>query len=726
MSLKRKTALRRLACTLAGGFVLGIPLVWSQFDLPTGATQLEAAVRRTPLERRRARVQKAQAEHRMEMIEQQNAAGKGDTIAPVMDLSAGSDGVNNAAGYESNVAGRAVLTQFQFDPGQLDSQDEKSGIFSKVINKFRRQEEMPVQPPQEPPTRYSTTSPGHRVGVPQTNSPAQQPSGQNAASDSMNTGWGGGREPHAAPPTTTQEPQQFPVAGQRAQPLQTASKEPVTLDLSGTPAATPQPRQQPQAPLSGFAFEEGDRVTDNESLDLNAEFGAGAMAPKQSPAPKDDFQIDLNGTPKSAQVPSPSELGRATLDSSDDAPVLAIVPMPMESGTSDDAPASIPVVEDSVESPLETPEFQQPGPAFEFGGSSEPTSTPAVETPKEISADADVPVKSEAEITNPFTGRSLEKQPTISPEPTLPETPAELPAVSDEVPESTPEPGPFSFSVDTAEGTQQPSPLNELPSIEELPPLQELPEEPSESTVFEKPTIEQFRPFPDEEQVAAEPSRPFPGAASEAGISSTESELPTATDVQEEQPKTVAAVDPLLIPATEVETSDPFLSTPSEEVKNAGPELSLGTTISDKVVEAEPTEVIEPTLEAAPAPKLESPSDRMSRIKARAGLSGLKGYCPVVLRDRRDLADATPEFSTVIDGKRYEVSSAEALQALEAEPEKYIPVARGNDLVHRALTGEDREGSLENAAWYQGRLYLFATTETMETFVAAPEAHMTK
>ena len=45
---------------------------------------------------------------------------------------------------------------------------------------------------------------------------------------------------------------------------------------------------------------------------------------------------------------------------------------------------------------------------------------------------------------------------------------------------------------------------------------------------------------------------------------------------------------------------------------------------------------------------------------------------------------------------------------------------------NQALTGEELEGSLDHAAWFQGRLYLFASAETMETFVSAPGQHTEK
>lgn len=121
----------------------------------------------------------------------------------------------------------------------------------------------------------------------------------------------------------------------------------------------------------------------------------------------------------------------------------------------------------------------------------------------------------------------------------------------------------------------------------------------------------------------------------------------------------------------------------------------------------------------------ESTEDKFARIRERRGQTGLKGFCPVMLRDQRELVDARPEFAIEFNGVTYFVSSAEALETFAADPVKYAPAAAGCDIIHRDLTGEELPGSLDHAVWYRGRLYMFATAETLETFVAAPASHRT-
>lgn len=119
----------------------------------------------------------------------------------------------------------------------------------------------------------------------------------------------------------------------------------------------------------------------------------------------------------------------------------------------------------------------------------------------------------------------------------------------------------------------------------------------------------------------------------------------------------------------------------------------------------------------------ETEEDKFDRIRERRGQTGLKGFCPVMLRDHRELVDASPEFQIEFNGHTYYVSSAEALATFQADPAKYAPAMGGSDVIHHDLTGEELSGSLDHAVWYRGRLYMFATAETMETFVAAPAAH---
>jgi YHS domain-containing protein len=120
---------------------------------------------------------------------------------------------------------------------------------------------------------------------------------------------------------------------------------------------------------------------------------------------------------------------------------------------------------------------------------------------------------------------------------------------------------------------------------------------------------------------------------------------------------------------------------------------------------------------AAAVDKTEKSADKP---REPAPFGGLKGICPVVLKDSRRLLDAQPTIKSEFRGRIYTFSSIEAKSAFDENPRKYAPAGDGNDVV-RLLSGEAGvEGTLEHAAWYRGRLYLFSTADSRHEFIDTP------
>lgn len=235
---------------------------------------------------------------------------------------------------------------------------------------------------------------------------------------------------------------------------------------------------------------------------------------------------------------------------------------------------------------------------------------------------------------------------------------------------------------------------------------------------------------------------PAPGEPQEATAAKTDAkseELPLPSVVASSEPQTTEdetdlPLLPLPQPAKisadqqpvperntvqeEIDSSPEKMLTPSKEV----PQLQAPQ-IPPRLAQATPQKPGKVHL--APVKRDDVKQTKMELIAARKGMTGLKGFCPVMLRDARDLVDAREEYTAVFNEKAYSFSSGEALQAFLAEPEKYAPAIHGSDVIHLSLTGEEIEGSLDHAVWYKGRLYLFTSAETMETFVAAPSSHAT-
>lgn len=111
---------------------------------------------------------------------------------------------------------------------------------------------------------------------------------------------------------------------------------------------------------------------------------------------------------------------------------------------------------------------------------------------------------------------------------------------------------------------------------------------------------------------------------------------------------------------------------------------------------------------------------KMALIRERGGMKGLKGFCPVTLRDDRELRDAQTEYASSFRGQKFHFSSPEAKAKFDLEPARYVPAAYGADVVVLIRDKDVAEGSLDYAAWYKGKLYLFATEEAHSTFVAEP------
>ncbi len=107
-------------------------------------------------------------------------------------------------------------------------------------------------------------------------------------------------------------------------------------------------------------------------------------------------------------------------------------------------------------------------------------------------------------------------------------------------------------------------------------------------------------------------------------------------------------------------------------------------------------------------------------IQSRAGQTGFKGFCPVALRERRELVESNVQFTSTFGLQTYTFSSAESKAAFDAEPSRYAPAAGGSDVVVLVNSGEEQAGQLDYALWYRDRLYLFRSRETMTLFSKDP------
>lgn len=129
-------------------------------------------------------------------------------------------------------------------------------------------------------------------------------------------------------------------------------------------------------------------------------------------------------------------------------------------------------------------------------------------------------------------------------------------------------------------------------------------------------------------------------------------------------------------------------------------------------------------IRSVPAPTLPAVTPRAARETAKATVpvlsKAMRGWCPVVLKDERKLIEARPHIRSEYRGKIYTFSTVEAKELFDDNPFKYAPAGNGIDVVKLAQGDPNAEGTLEHAAWYRGRLYLFSSADTRREFVDAP------
>jgi YHS domain-containing protein len=288
------------------------------------------------------------------------------------------------------------------------------------------------------------------------------------------------------------------------------------------------------------------------------------------------------------------------------------------------------------------------------------------------------------------------------------------------------------------------TPLIELPEI--------APEVPAVSTDAEPagpPSLESGlsdKPFGAEES-ADPPADPYP-ALSEQAADIPEPELEEAPKLEapeEENPFTGLTLE-APAPAEESKPDSLTLPSPNEllpsqsEPKVEQPKLELSPELPafPSTSEEAPKLIVRPESKPAPTvPEIEEPqaksdssddpiAEKLKKIAERAELQGLKGFCPVQLRDERELRDARPQFSAEYEGATYNFSSAAALRKFQAKPYLYAPASSGEDVVLTAADNERVEGSLDHAVWYRDRLYLFQELGSLKSFVASPAKYAEK
>lgn len=271
-------------------------------------------------------------------------------------------------------------------------------------------------------------------------------------------------------------------------------------------------------------------------------------------------------------------------------------------------------------------------------------------------------------------------------------------------------PNPFPDQPEVATGAQVPAPPVEPPA---KPATIEIPKTGPART---KLPVRVRHPEPVAEEPAAEitaPAAPAAPAATEDDpfdVSAKDFVEPNVKQ-EEQEPESIPELDPSAPSLGDA----PGLITP----------LPLDGKASDEPKPLEAPGALDHGDLKEPTPHSEAELAKMQKIRDRFGMKGLKGFCPVSLRDERELIDARPDFHFVYRRQKFHFASAEARKKFEANPARYVPAAYGADVVALYRDREIVEGTLEFAAWYRGRLYLFGTEKNYQAFIAGPSQYVT-
>jgi len=115
-----------------------------------------------------------------------------------------------------------------------------------------------------------------------------------------------------------------------------------------------------------------------------------------------------------------------------------------------------------------------------------------------------------------------------------------------------------------------------------------------------------------------------------------------------------------------------------------------------------------------------SSTDRAFAVTDAVQPTPLRHYCPVALLEKAALVEVDSAHTAVYAGSRYFFGSAEAKAKFAAEPEKYVPARGGECLVTLAETQKEVIGSDKFPVVYDGRIYLCASEQARQKFLAEP------
>ena len=103
----------------------------------------------------------------------------------------------------------------------------------------------------------------------------------------------------------------------------------------------------------------------------------------------------------------------------------------------------------------------------------------------------------------------------------------------------------------------------------------------------------------------------------------------------------------------------------------------------------------------------------------------LDGFCPVELVSAEQWTPGDPRFTAVHGGRTYLLAGTAQRQRFLADPQRYTPRYSGHDPVVVVDGRRHVGGDTDYCVIYEGRLYMFSSSVTLERFRKHPERYVT-
>jgi YHS domain-containing protein len=126
----------------------------------------------------------------------------------------------------------------------------------------------------------------------------------------------------------------------------------------------------------------------------------------------------------------------------------------------------------------------------------------------------------------------------------------------------------------------------------------------------------------------------------------------------------------------------------------------------------------------SPATGTSKPSQPTAELPLGAPPLGLDGFCPVRLSEAQRWVRGDPRWGAIHRGRTYLFTGPEEQRKFLADPDTYAPVMSGNDIVIRVERNEQITGHREHGVFCDGKIYLFASEESLQKFDRAPARYI--